>query len=262
MKRKIEKSDAIVAYKSFDENFCCDGFQFKEGKSYHFNGDSGFYACQKPLEVFKGAFPSRIARVKLWGDVEYVKEVNIFASDIKIDEEVVMDEFIAGINGDEAIILKGESFYSDCDKECIVRNIISKYGFNSIYSRKDASKIFSIGENDMIVSDNTSMIYSGGDYATINSSGFYTRILSIGGNTTINSTGGSCSIESYGRNAIVVAIGADNMVKSMTGSWVTLAEWDGENRLKSMKTEYVDGERIKEGIWYRLIDGDFVETKS
>lgn len=49
MKRKIEKRDAIVAYKSFDENFCCDGFQFKEGKSYHFNGDSGFYACQKPL---------------------------------------------------------------------------------------------------------------------------------------------------------------------------------------------------------------------
>ena len=69
MKRKIEKRDAIVAYKSFDENFCCDGFQFKEGKSYHFNGDSGFYACQKPLEVFKGAFPSRIARVKLWGDI-------------------------------------------------------------------------------------------------------------------------------------------------------------------------------------------------
>ena len=25
---------------------------------------------------------------------------------------------------------------------------------------------------------------------------------------------------------------------------------------------FVDGERIKEGIWYRLIDGDFVEAKS
>ena len=49
------------------------------------------------------------------------------------------------------------------------------------------------------------------------------------------------------------------------GSWITLAEWEyseAKNRYvpKCVKTEYVDGERIKADIWYKLIDGEFAEV--
>ena len=48
------------------------------------------------------------------------------------------------------------------------------------------------------------------------------------------------------------------MVKARKGSWVTLAEWK-DNIPICVKTEFVDGERIKEDTWYRLVNGEFVE---
>lgn len=51
-------------------------------------------------------------------------------------------------------------------------------------------------------------------------------------------------------------------VKGKIGSWITLAEWkndDGICKPKCVKTEYIDGTRIKEDTWYYLKNGEFVE---
>ncbi len=49
------------------------------------------------------------------------------------------------------------------------------------------------------------------------------------------------------------------------GSWITLTEWgkdeSGEYKPLCVKTEYVDGERIKENTLYKLENGEFVEVK-
>ena len=49
------------------------------------------------------------------------------------------------------------------------------------------------------------------------------------------------------------------------GSWITLAEWgkdeSGEYKPLCVKTEYVDGERIKENTLYKLENGEFVEVE-
>ena len=53
------------------------------------------------------------------------------------------------------------------------------------------------------------------------------------------------------------------MARAKIGSWITLAEWkdvDGEYAPVCVKTERVDGERIKEDVWYKLIGGEFVEA--
>ena len=53
-------------------------------------------------------------------------------------------------------------------------------------------------------------------------------------------------------------------MRAKKGSWITLSEWmfDDEkkrNVQKCVKTEFVDGERIKADTWYKLVDGEFVE---
>ena len=53
------------------------------------------------------------------------------------------------------------------------------------------------------------------------------------------------------------------MAKAAKYSWITLAEhcWeDGRLKLKCVKTEQVDGDRIKSDTWYKLQDGEFKEV--
>ena len=69
-----------------------------------------------------------------------------------------------------------------------------------------------------------------------------------------------------------MAAGYNSIARAKIGSWITLAEWirtdktdDKGNYIwipKCAKTECVDGERIKEDTFYRLVDGEFKEVES
>ena len=85
-----------------------------------------------------------------------------------------------------------------------------------------------------------------GDYAKIGSSGY------------------SAKIESTGEHSVVMAAGNDSIAKAKIGSWITLAEWDCINGVWipiCVKTEKVDGERIKADTFYKLVNGEFKEVE-
>ena len=53
------------------------------------------------------------------------------------------------------------------------------------------------------------------------------------------------------------------MAKGEKGSWITLSEWEYSEKDDMyipfcVKTEYIDGERIKADTFYRLKNGEFV----
>ena len=57
------------------------------------------------------------------------------------------------------------------------------------------------------------------------------------------------------------------MVKASVGCWITLAEWRYDAQKSRavpvcVKTEYVDGEKIKADTPYMLKNGEFVEVES
>ena len=69
-----------------------------------------------------------------------------------------------------------------------------------------------------------------------------------------------------------MAAGYNSIARAKIGSWITLAEWERTDSIgekgyyiwkpKCVKTEYVDGERIKEDTFYKLTDGEFKEIES
>ena len=116
---------------------------------------------------------------------------------------------------------------------------------------------------------------SSGRYARIGSSGGSAKIGSSGDSAQIGSSGHSARIGSSGHYARINSTGEDSVIccagrgakaKAKIGSWITLAEWGyseekGRDVPRCVKTEYVDGERIKPDTWYQLKNGEFVEVK-
>ncbi|GAA5662614.1 hypothetical protein Brsp07_01084 [Brucella sp. NBRC 14130] len=93
----------IVAYKGFDAELRCRGFQFELNKSFQHQGsvvacESGFHACEYPLDVF-GYYPpasSRYGEVELSGDTSKEgKDTKIAAAEITIKAELKIPELIA-----------------------------------------------------------------------------------------------------------------------------------------------------------------------
>mgnify|MGYP003404285336 CR=1 FL=1 len=142
----------------------------------------------------------------------------------------------------------------------------SSGGSAQIGSSGDCAQIGSSGSNAKIVSSGYyAQIGSSGSNAKIGSSGNSAQIASSGYTAKIGSSGDSAQIDSTGEDSVIMCAGHDSAVKAKKGSWITLAEWykdeeTGKMKPKYVKTEYVDGERIKEDTWYKLVDGGFVET--
>lgn len=87
-----------------------------------------------------------------------------------------------------------------------------------------------------------------------------------GDSAKIGSSGYSAKIDSTGEDSVIMCAGFKSKAKAKIGSWVTLAEWGRDDTKERyvpicVKTEFVDGERIKSDTWYQLIDGEFKEVQ-
>ena len=221
----------IIAYKGFDKNLKCRGFQYEVGKEYEMDGGikccgRGFHACESPLEVFDhyDMFTSRFAKVEQSGEID--KEENstkVCSSKIKVKAELKLADMInLGVEWVKKVTSPTKVKKND------------KLNDNGGYSAKIGS------------SGDSAQIGSSGNYAQIGSSGDYARI------------------ESTGERSVVMAAGYNSIAKAKIESWIILAEWENNDGVWvpiCVKTEQVDGERIKADTFYKLVDGEFKEVE-
>ena len=121
--------------------------------------------------------------------------------------------------------------------------------------------------SENVISGDSAKIGSSGDYAKIGSSGGYAQIGSSGNCARIGSSGDSARINCTGEDSVICCAGHGSVVKASVGCWITLAEWKFDDAKQRhvpvcVKTEYVDGEKIKADTPYTLKNGEFAEAKS
>ncbi len=95
--------EVIVAFKGFDKDLKCRGYQFEIGKTYTHDGDvaiceRGFHACTDPMDVWKyyGPGNSRFAMVEMSGALDrHVDDSKLASASITIKGELSLPEFIA-----------------------------------------------------------------------------------------------------------------------------------------------------------------------
>ena len=237
---KINEEKTVKAYKGFDSELKCRDFQYEVGKEYEMEGEidcchRGFHACESPLEVLRYYFLDKYAGFRRFCEVEQSG---------KMDKEDNGSTKIAS----SKIKIKAELKFTD----------LIKLGVEWIQEKTRNSK----DKNDN--GGYSARIGSSGDSAQIGSSGDSAQIGSSGDYARIGSSGDSARINATGEDSVICCAGIDAKARAKKGSWITLSEWK-YNKEKDIyvpvcvKTEQVDGERIKEDTWYQLKDGEFVE---
>ena len=260
--------NVIKSYKGFDKDMKCRDFQYEVGKEYDMDGEikccgRGFHACKSPMEVwdYYDMLNSRFAEVEQSGKIdEEEKSTKVCSSHIKIKAELKLADII-NIGVEWLKEITSPSKVKTTDK------LVDNSGESAqIGSSGESAQIGSSGDYAKIGSSGDyAKIGSSGDYAKIGSSGYSAQIGSSGDYAKIGSSGDYAKIGSTGEDSVIMCAGNSSIAKAKVGSWITLAEWVWNDEKKRnvpicVKTEYVDGERIKTDTWYQLKNRKFVEV--
>ena len=275
----------MKGYKGFEPGLICRGKQYAENTVFEEEEAEicsyGMHFCENPFDVLDyygfindtGDF-NEFAEVEALDEVKTDNNRKFCTKKLKIGAKLSISKFI------NACV----DFAIEKTSTCIADNKISSGDFAQIGSSGDFAQIGSSGDSAQIGSSGNSAqigssgysaqigssgdsarIGSSGNSAQIGSSGYSARIGSSGDFAQIGSSGDSAQIGSSGKDCVICCAGHNSAVKAKKGSWITLAEWEYSKEKeryipKCVKTEFVDGERIKEDTLYKLIDGEFVEV--
>ncbi len=285
---------SVKGFKAFNKGMKCRGKQYEENTTYEENGneicEAGvMHFCEEPFDVLnyyslvdENGDISDFAGVEAVGDI-YKREDKIATNKLHIGAKLGLKGFIKAcvdFTIEKVRVESGKDNETDSSGDSAkigssgdFAKIGSSGDFAKIGSSGDSAQIGSSGDSAKIGSSGDSAkIGSSGDSAKIGSSGDSAQIGSSGDFAKIGSSGDSAKITSEGNNSVVMAAGYNSIAKAKIGSWITLAEWirtdktdDSGNYTwipKCVKTECVDGERIKEDTFYKLVDGEFEEVES
>ena len=260
--------DNAKGYKAFNPGMICNDKQYAENTDYEEVGgkicEKGMmHYCVNPFDVLN--FYDLVDESGKFSDFAEVK---------------ALDQPISGSDGKFATKklhigakLSFAGFIKACidyTKEQTIVNMpksdVTTGDSAQICSSGNSAQIGSSGDCAQIGSSGDSaQICSSGHCAQICSSGKYAQIGSSGDCAKIGSSGDCDQIDSTGVDSVICCAGHGCTVKAKIGSWITLAEWEyseekGRSVPRCVKTEYVDGEKIKADTWYRLKNGEFVEV--
>lgn len=215
--------DNTKGYKAFEPGMICRGKQYAENTDYE---EAGGKICEK------GMMHYCVNPFDVLNFYDLVDENGKFADFAEVE---ALDKPVFGSDGKFAakkLHIGAKLSFAGSVKACID------------YTKEQT--IVNMPESDVATGD-SAKIGSSGDCAKIGSSGNCTQIDSTGVDSVICCAGHGCT------------------VKAKIGSWIAHAEWEyseekGRSVPRCVKTEYVDGEKIKADTWYLLKNGEFVEV--
>ncbi len=269
--------DNLNGYKAFEPGMICKGKQYQENTDYEEEGgeicEKGMmHYCVNPFDVLN-FYPlvndsgkvSDFAAVKALEKPVEGNNGKFATRKLHIGVKLGLPGFIKA-----CIDYLKEETIGKAPNYTVSSGASAKIGSSGAYANIGSSgayaKIGSSGAYANIGSSgNYAQIGSSGNYAQIGSSGYSAKIGSSGASAKIGSSGNYAQIESAGEDSVICCAGHGSAVNAKAGSWITLAEWEYSEAKnwyvpKCVKTEYVDGERIKADTWYKLIDGEFTEV--
>jgi hypothetical protein len=213
----------MKAYKGFNRDMTCRGFQYKEGETYETDKaelcKSGFHACENPLDCFGYYVPGQ----------SVYHEVELDAVDEKSSEDSkrVGTRIKIGAALDVAKICK---LHFEFVKE---RTTTDEQGEdNANLSAQDGSSLAAQDRSSLAAQDRSSLAAQDGSSLA---------------------AGKNCVIAAFNSKA---KAGMGSLIALATREWIR-----DECKITDCKAAVVDGVNLKPDVWYMLRDGEFVEVE-
>ena len=283
--------ETIKGYKGFNKDMTCREFQYEEGKEYETDKaevcKKGFHACEYPLDCFSYYSPSESVyhEVEQSGEISSKKgeDTEIASTKIKIGAKLSIAGIVQAAIEYTSSRAKKES---DSDSRKGASSATGDYGASSATGDYGASSATGYCGASSATGDYGASSATG-DYGASSATGYkgassatgYKGASSATGDYGASSATGNCGASSAtgykgassaeDKDSIAVAWGYHGKAKGVLGSYLVLADWEGDERnywkqdrwsLKGAKMVRVDGEKIKENTFYTMVNGEIVEV--
>ena len=277
----------MKGYKGFNPGLICKDKQYQENTIFEEPEakicEKGMHFCENPFDVLdyydlirSDGTPNEFTEVEALDEPKTDDKKKFCSRKLKIGVKLGLSGFIKA-----CVDFVLEKTIAEMPSENVDSGNYARIGSSGnsaqIGSSGNSAQIGSSGNSAQIGSSgyyaqigssgDSAQIGSSGDSARIGSSGYSARIGSSGDSAQIGSSGDSARINCTGSDSVICCAGHGSVVKVPIGCWITLAEWkyDGAKQRyvpACVKTEYVDGEKIKADTPYTLKNGEFVEVES
>ena len=251
----------MKAYKGFDKDLKCRGFQYEIGKEYEepeaIVCNRGFHACEEPIDVLKYYEPGKGSR---YCEVEQDGQLSRSDEDSKIASTKLKVVGEIGIPG----IVKAQIEYvkSRCTNEHNAEPGKAATAGNYGAATAGESGAATAGKRGAATAGNYGAA-TAGNYgaatagyrgaATAGESGAATA-----GNYGAATSRGSVSV---GKNGVGTVRGEGAKIKGDLGALLVCAiESERSYDVVTWAAAIVDGEKIKPDTWYTVENGEFVEV--
>ena len=220
----------MKAYKGFNKDMTCRGFQYEIGKAYETDAADlcriGFHACENPLDCFSHYAPatSRYCEVEIEDNGQRSPEDSkVVGKKIKIGAELSTEQ-------------------------------ICRLHFEYVRSRCDPAKTNAAGDRESA---------SAGERGSASAGDYGSASAGVCGSASAGDYGVSASrgSSSAGENGVAAARGKHAKVRGGIGSvLVVCVEKKDSYDIAEWKAAVVDGERIRPDAWYTVENGEFREA--
>ncbi len=221
----------MKAYKGFNKDMTCRGFQYEIGKTYETDKaelcSSGFHACENPLDCFCYYSPNE--------SVYHEVELEDNGERNNDDTKVVGKKITVGAELSVPMLCKLHFEYVKS------KTTNEKQGESCAnLSAQDRSSLSAQDRSSLSAQDSSSL--SAQDRSSLSAQ--------------------DCSSLSAGKDSVLSCF--NGKCKAGKGSIISIANREfigGEYKITDFCSVIVDGEKIKADTWYKLENGEFVECE-
>ena len=238
----VEENKEIIAYKGFNRDWTCRGYQYEVGKTYEHRGnvkacESGFHACEYPLDVLGYCSPavSKFAVVKMSGETSKDSDdTKIASAKITIETEINLPEMV----------------------KKAVEWIKGKVDW-------DAAKVSNTGEQSAATNTGyRSVATNTGNRSAATNTSSRSVATNTGNRSVATNTGDRSVADVSGEQSIAVALGWQSKAKASIDGAIVCVYRNDDGELIHIKASKVGENNIKADTWYTLDEfGEFIEVK-